>query len=161
KLNASNPGQFYYNVFMAASSSPTTLTLNIPYPFITQGAVPIHFYGGVTSVSNPSGSGSCYVPGTATGQDSTHQITFSPTGTIGSTTAVTLAGPAGKVYVNFPLDFGLKGTGSYLPADPLNTGKPDAIHGTSPGDNYNVPYGQTYSVSDSSGGSATVSTENA
>src|SRR5262249_54436359 len=56
-LNASNPGQFYYNVF-AAGAPTTTITLHIevPYPFITQGANPIQVHDGVSL------SGGCFVP---------------------------------------------------------------------------------------------------
>src|SRR5262249_857558 len=47
KLNASNPGQYYYNVFYSGSGN-TTVQLTLPYPFVTQGAVPIHIYTSVT-----------------------------------------------------------------------------------------------------------------
>src|SRR5262249_49977238 len=46
KLTASNPGQFYYNVIYVGAGS-TTVTLTIPYPFVTQGAVPLHVYSDV------------------------------------------------------------------------------------------------------------------
>ena len=38
KLNASNPGQFYYNIF--SNSGPTSLNITLPYPWVTQGAQP-------------------------------------------------------------------------------------------------------------------------
>ena len=45
RLNSSNPGQFYYNVFYAGvPGEEAHLTIQIPYPFVTQGAVPIHVY---------------------------------------------------------------------------------------------------------------------
>src|SRR5262245_51101212 len=43
KLNATNPGQFYYNVF---DNNPTgKIQFTLPYPWVTQGAQPIHAYG--------------------------------------------------------------------------------------------------------------------
>jgi hypothetical protein len=98
KLNASNPGQFYYNVFY--SGSATTLHIAIPAPFVTQGAVPIHVYGGVTlSAGSPP---YCLTPGTPTGQSS-QMIT----GTSGGTLDVSV--PAGFSYVAIHLDYGYKG----------------------------------------------------
>src|SRR5262249_36953969 len=44
KLNSSNPGQYYYNAFFNDGTSPSTIHLTIPYPFVTQGATPIHVY---------------------------------------------------------------------------------------------------------------------
>jgi hypothetical protein len=41
KLNGSNPGQYYYNLFVEGD---TSVTVQIPWPFITQGAMPVHVY---------------------------------------------------------------------------------------------------------------------
>jgi hypothetical protein len=57
KLNASNPGQFYYNIFR--SSGGSTLDITLPYPWVTQGAVPIHVYGGQTVTVNGQ---TCFTP---------------------------------------------------------------------------------------------------
>ena len=49
KLNASNPGQYYYSVIHDVGSDfsePVTLSVTIPYPFVTQGARPVHVYSG-------------------------------------------------------------------------------------------------------------------
>ncbi len=52
KLNASNPGQFYYNLVAdisdQANCEGTTreFEITIPYPFITHGATPVHVYDG-------------------------------------------------------------------------------------------------------------------
>ena len=51
KLTASNPGQFYYNVIYVGAGS-TTVTLTIPYPFVTQGAVPVHVYSDVMTATS-------------------------------------------------------------------------------------------------------------
>ena len=45
KLNASNPGQYRYNVYAAGTAGETqTTSISIPFPFVTQGAVPVHVY---------------------------------------------------------------------------------------------------------------------
>ncbi|MHC4178220.1 MAG: hypothetical protein ACYSWU_11985, partial [Planctomycetota bacterium] len=42
KLNASNPGQYYYNLISeGVPGDSVTLTIEVPYPFVTQGAVPV------------------------------------------------------------------------------------------------------------------------
>src|SRR3989304_7528753 len=43
KLNATNPGQFYYNMFYVGAGNET-VTLTLPYPWVTQGNMPIHMY---------------------------------------------------------------------------------------------------------------------
>ena len=62
KMTASNPGQFYYNVFTTVGSGGS-VNVTLPYPFVTQGATPIHVYSGVTITSNGNG-GYCITPGT-------------------------------------------------------------------------------------------------
>jgi Prealbumin-like fold domain len=112
KLNATNPGQYYYNVF-DATSGPATLTMTLPYPWVTQGAVPIHVYNGVT-FTTVNGQ-TCLTPGPELA-NSTYQVTlgsYTPQA-FGSTTTVTVTIPAGVssglAYVNIHLDYGLKGT---------------------------------------------------
>ncbi len=119
KLTASNPGQTYYNAFGTGKPADVlTFVMTIPYPYVTQGANPIHAYDGVTAT--PNSSGACLVPGNGI-----------PLTVIGGTVPITLASygnnptykvtvqvvvPAsGVVYVNMHLDYGLKGTGGYLP----------------------------------------------
>jgi hypothetical protein len=98
KLNASNPGQFYYNVFHFGAA--TTLTISIPGPFVTQGAVPTHVYSGVSlSASTPP---YCLTPGTLVGQNSS-QVS----GTNGGNIQVSV--PAGFSYIAIHLDYGYKG----------------------------------------------------
>ena len=42
RLNASNPGQFYYNVFYSGTpGADFNLSIKVAYPFITNGANPI------------------------------------------------------------------------------------------------------------------------
>jgi hypothetical protein len=62
KVTATNPGQFYYN--MSVSGEPgeeVVVTLQIPWPFVTQGARPVHVYGGVSLYTNELGQ-TCYMP---------------------------------------------------------------------------------------------------
>jgi hypothetical protein len=59
RLNNSNPGQFYYNVWYAGvAGDEFTMEIDIPYPFVTNGAVPIQVHGVFTTDEND-----CYVPG--------------------------------------------------------------------------------------------------
>jgi len=41
KVNASNPGQTYYNLIAEGASE---VTIEIPYPYVTSGAMPVHVY---------------------------------------------------------------------------------------------------------------------
>ena len=53
KQTASNPGQYFYNVVVSGTPGDNVnLTLTIPYPFVTQGARPIHLYDDVTTYQN-------------------------------------------------------------------------------------------------------------
>ena len=45
KLNATNPGQFFMNAVY--SGSATSLTLKVPFPFVTVGTNPVKIYNGV------------------------------------------------------------------------------------------------------------------
>ncbi|HJT61997.1 MAG TPA: hypothetical protein VJ797_09975, partial [Burkholderiales bacterium] len=48
KLSGGNPGQFYYNLFFQGDAyEDVSFTLDIPFPFVTQGATPIHVYDDV------------------------------------------------------------------------------------------------------------------
>jgi hypothetical protein len=61
KAGATNPGQFYYNAFYDATSATDDLVIHmeIPYPFITQGATPMHVYDGELVGMTSEG---CYDP---------------------------------------------------------------------------------------------------
>jgi hypothetical protein len=118
KLNASNPGQFYYNVF---DNAPTgTIYFTLPYPFVTQGAVPIHVYSSAT-IATVNGQ-TCLIPGTEIAHSSA-QVTlasYSDTngnGSVGfgdtATVSVAFSSPSGFAYANIHVDYGLKGTINY------------------------------------------------
>lgn len=129
KLTASNPGQFYYNVFyIGTSDDPVSLMIKIPYPFVTQGAVPIHVYSGVSIVDG------CFLPS----GDITSIFTIDPksialedytNGYVEITVSGSVPG-SGLVYVTIHLDYGLKKTVGYTPDSEKNADKPaetDAI----------------------------------
>jgi hypothetical protein len=116
KLNASNPGQTFYNVFYVGTpGASVSFVLNLPYPYVTQGANPVHAYDGVTvSGSNPN---YCLTPGNSVLITSASPLpvtlaSYTPQA-LNSTTpvVVTLTVPStGFIYLNCHLDFGLKGT---------------------------------------------------
>ncbi len=123
KLTASNPGQFYYNIFLIGTPGATaTANILIPYPFITQGAVPIQVF------SQAGSAAGCFSPS----NDVTSQFTITGplatpsgargialgnyTGTFGTMVTVTVSGsfPSSTLaYVMIHLDHGLKGTSGY------------------------------------------------
>jgi hypothetical protein len=131
RLNASNPGQTYFNLFYNGRPGTTvTLNLTIPYPYVTQGAQPIHAYDGVSVVPGPNGQ-ECYLPGNGFLVDST-QIVLSDYAPqrLGSsrTVSVTLTVPStGFVYLNMHLDYGLKRSTGYARGGPSGN---DAIDPT-------------------------------
>jgi hypothetical protein len=50
RLTASNPGQFYYNVFYVGDIiEDDEFILELPYPFVTQGANPVHVYSSLNT----------------------------------------------------------------------------------------------------------------
>ncbi len=115
KLNASNPGQFYYNMFYVGPGA-TTVKLILPYPWVVQGNMPIHVYNNVTFTPT-SGGQTCLTPGTALTNPSQTYVTldsYKPQA-FGSYTVVEVPIPAtgsdtGFLYINIHLDYGLKDT---------------------------------------------------
>jgi hypothetical protein len=139
RLQASNPGQFYDNIFSGGTPGDSeTLTMTIPYPWVTQGAKPIQVHPSVgTTIINGQ---ECFVPGPdITGTCDSVTTTggaLSPSGNpiivlgdynpevYGSTTevVVTCDFPAtGLLYVTIHLDYGLKGTTGYAKNTNANT----------------------------------------
>jgi hypothetical protein len=122
KLTASNPGQTFFNVFDTGTpGQQITFTMVLPYPFVTQGANPLHAYDGVTFVPNPSGA--CLLPGNGIGVTVTGGVlpvtlaSYGGAPVIGTSTyslTVKVTVPAtGFVYVNLHLDYGFKGQGNF------------------------------------------------
>ncbi|HKQ39668.1 MAG TPA: hypothetical protein VJ063_16445, partial [Verrucomicrobiae bacterium] len=115
KLTASNPGQFYYNVFHTGTpGQQATFQITVPYPFVTQGANPVHAYDWVTILKN--GDEQCLVPGNVFAVGS-QQVTLSSYGSpaqASTTVSVTVTVPqSGTVFLNLHLDYGLKKSGGY------------------------------------------------
>jgi len=131
KLNASNPGQFYYNLNSSGTPGASeTFSISIPYPFVTHGATPIHVYDG-ESVGNADGE-DCFMPPDGALDASHLQITTAdwvsgvvtdptrnflncdsvcgPDGAGYCTFDVTAVYPdSGQLYINVHLDYALKG----------------------------------------------------
>jgi uncharacterized repeat protein (TIGR01451 family) len=136
RLQSSNPGQFYYNAFYFGETGEViTMTIKIPYPFVTQeGAgnpIQVHDGSGMTS------SG-CYAPWPSVTGFEIATAAMSPTSPagnqiitpedyatreIGSSTIVTVSGvvpSSGVVYVTIHLDYGLKKTGGWMKGSKVN-----------------------------------------
>jgi hypothetical protein len=117
KVTASNPGQTFFNVFATGTPGQMlTLTLTIPYPYVTQGTNPLHAYDGVWVV--PSSTGGCLTPGNGIpvtiigGAVPITLASYGGNSTYSLTVKVTVPA-SGLVYVNLHLDYGLKGTGGF------------------------------------------------
>src|SRR5262249_55344746 len=144
-LNSSNPGQFYYNVlYTGTPGSAVNLYVDIPYPFVTQGAVPIQIHDS-TGFTGP-GSAACFVPCpslpgyTVSTYDDTIRsssgqpviLLAHPTAgdydalELDKTTSVNVQGvvpSTGLLYVTIHLDYGLKKSGGFS-----KVGTNDAFH---------------------------------
>ncbi|HEX6850742.1 MAG TPA: hypothetical protein VF139_04985, partial [Candidatus Polarisedimenticolaceae bacterium] len=134
KFTATNPGQFFYNLSVTGTPGQIVdVTITLPWPFVTQGAMPIHVYESVSFTTNAYGE-TCFVPGNAitsipkyvTLNDPASDANYLPLYDVpGSSTALTgyLDGvpktasvtfqvtipQGGFVYINQHLDDGLKG----------------------------------------------------
>src|SRR5207244_3433006 len=105
KQNASNPGQFYYNlVFQGTEGSTYPLTITIPWPFITVGAVPVHVYDAkdVTIQKGTNGLTCFTPPGTAIAT-STQQITLADWAN-GTNGRQPVLGPNGSGFYTFTVN---------------------------------------------------------
>jgi hypothetical protein len=129
KHNATNPGQYYYNlIYEDVPDTQVVLTVRVAYPFVTQGATPIHVYGDTTTEDG------CFKP-TSELANSNVQITLEDyqnatmDGVLNCEPPEGVCGPDGsgfcefdvsltipdcgeatcQVYVNTHLDWGFKG----------------------------------------------------
>jgi hypothetical protein len=121
KLTASNPGQYYYNMtYQGVPGQQTAIfSITLPYPFVTQGAQPIHAYDSV-GISTGGGQ-TCLNPGNTlyAGSDQVTLASYGPNPVVGVTTytfveTVPLSS-LGFAYLNIHLDYGLKKAGGYSP----------------------------------------------
>ena len=110
KLKSSNPGQFYYNIIYTGEGKEF-ITISLPKPFITQGAVPVHIYIDGTM------DGNCFIPESEIA-NSNVQVTMDDysTGYDPDTQEVSVYIPeltGGIAYINMHLDYGFKSTTGY------------------------------------------------
>jgi hypothetical protein len=112
-LGASNPGQFAYNVFFnGTAGTRVTLSILVPYPFVTQGTNPVQVF------SNFGLQSGCFVPinNVSSGFTITSAaiaLTDYSTQALGSTVTITVSGSipsSGMVYLTVHLNYGLKGS---------------------------------------------------
>lgn len=111
RLTASNPGQFYYNVFFVGDVEVgDEFTIYLPFPFVTQGAVPVHVYSSLNT--GPYG---CLIPvGDITYKFDVAPQTIGLEGSydvFGDYAEITLTATeslSGFVYIAVHLDYGLK-----------------------------------------------------
>jgi hypothetical protein len=139
RLTASNPGQFYYNIFYVGTlSTGNSFTIELPYPFVTQGANPVHVYSSLNT--GPCG---CLIPqGEISGKFSVFKTTvtiFDYTDTngdgkigFGDTVTITVtytdtASYTGFAYINVHMDYGLKKLAGGLSKDINNGAYNDTI----------------------------------
>lgn len=123
RIVASNPGQFFYNVFYTGiPGQEVTFNLTLPYPFVTQGANPIHAYDWVTVSSGCDRQ--CLTPGKGflvssqqvSLADYEEMVMGMPVLQPYTIIPVTLTVPdSGVVYLTLHLDYGLKKTSGYTP----------------------------------------------
>jgi hypothetical protein len=110
KLTASNPGQFHYTIFCTgAPGTTTTISITIPYPFVTQGAVPFHLYSYVDIVDGH------FVLSSELSGFTISPLAFPSLGGL-TGTLVTITGTvplSGLVVVTIHLDYGLKKESGY------------------------------------------------
>lgn len=154
KLNASNPGQFFYNGFYIGNGGPVTVTL--PYPFVTQGAVPVQIYSGFTT--STSNGQTCYTPVGSPVATSNQQITLGTyTGTFGSTAKLTFTMPSGVGFAFFTvhMDYGLKNVEGMCSV--VNTADASC---TSPSPSLLITNLQNYSFTDGLNGISIIQNEN-
>ena len=159
RLQASNPGQFYYNVFVTGTpGAPVNVSINIPYPFVTQegAGVPIQIHDGVQDTNGdgcveptPRLNGytittQAMVPTSNSGNQIITLEDYNPTpNTINELTTVTVSGTipgTGLFYVTIHLDYSLKRTGGW-------TKNGETATGTGAYAGINIAEPQTYNFS--------------
>jgi hypothetical protein len=159
-LSASNPGQFYYNVFSYGEAGALkSFTFEIPYPFVTQGAVPIHAYSDVHI--DQTGGMICLTPGTEIANFKSTDLSQSTgdadkDGNLEYTFSVTVP-TSGFVYVNMHLDYGLEKQTGWVKSGTDNAEDNGNVPGSQPTINENTAY--TFS-SNVTGSTDTVSNDN-
>jgi hypothetical protein len=104
KVSATNPGQFYYNVFYSGVvGTSDTFSITLAENFETQGANPVHIYSSLNG-----GAEGCLTPI----NDVSHLFNIA---IISENTITVTPNPEydGFIYINVHCDYGLKQTGGY------------------------------------------------
>ena len=171
KLSDSNPGQFYYNLFYQGTPGDTVdAKIDIPYPFVTQGAVPIHVYGDV-SIDQHDGE-ICLTP---LNEIANYKLTDeavdwllidandSGVNDVGDYYQLTVSGvnvdDDGFIYLNVHLDYGLEKETGWNKSSP-ESGVDNAVDNNSvPGDQPPIDDGHSYDFSAEVDGSPLVGSE--
>ncbi len=136
QLKSTNPGQFYYNVYSTDGMvQGSTLTVTIPYPFVTQGAVPSQVFLNQPLPTCPSSVPDSNINGQFTISPMTFGLSAYTPENFGSTVTIafTLNGPSiapgNQLWFAIHLAYGLKGqmfnylsAGSGSCPSPPNTG---------------------------------------
>jgi uncharacterized repeat protein (TIGR01451 family) len=153
KLTATNPGQYFYNVsIFGEPGALVEVTLEIPWPFVTQGAKAIHVYDSVGLDLETRPGQTCLVPGNEAaaidnvitlmdyelGDPRSNTGYTEPQTTVEATFWVTIPS-TGFAYINQHLDDGLKGAhvdvdGDGIPERYAKHGDDDAVDPATIGD---------------------------
>ena len=129
KISSTNPGQFYYDAFFYGTpGSAATITISVPWPFVSSGSSPIHVYSafslattGCVSPVNDVTSGfalSGTTGATTTNGQPAILLSSYPTQADGSTVTLTVSGTvpsSGLVFVTVHLVWGLNGSLGWSP----------------------------------------------
>jgi hypothetical protein len=141
QLNSHNPGQFHYNALVTGQpGAPVDLVIQVPYPFVTQGARPIHAYRSYRVTTNEDGR-KCFEPD----NEVTNSLTISTAGghlsssgapviLLGDYAAQRLDASAkvrvrgtfptsGQLYVLIHLEYGLRKTSGWNRSGETATGR--------------------------------------
>jgi uncharacterized repeat protein (TIGR01451 family) len=116
RIADTNPGQFYYNMFDYGTEGETkTYSFEIPYPFVTQGAVPVHVYSSV-EIDEHDGE-LCLTPGDEIDNFKVADLRVTDLDGDGKSEYsfdVTFDG-TNFVYINMHLDYGLEKQTGWVP----------------------------------------------
>jgi hypothetical protein len=75
KLNAMNPGQTFYNLVVDGDGT-VDVAIVVPYPYVTQGANPLHVYDSDLVGHGTDSGNDCFLPPEEASQSNTVQITI-------------------------------------------------------------------------------------
>jgi hypothetical protein len=157
KLTSTQPEQVFYNTVEAGTSlGGTTLTISLPYPWITSGKVALEIYDSV-KMSTDEGQ-VCLEPGERIGTSSAHVALKDYPGKFGTTASLSIVLPKVPnltfVFVRVRLEYGLRGeTGcrAVAPGKDAACTTPEAV---------TIADGQAYSFSDTGFNVADISSVN-